>query len=176
MLEWLSARPFAEALRASEGAPSWASGICRAVEALFRRIATDPALARAAFLDAFAAGPVTTEHRAMIMRGFAEVLARRAPADRRPSPVVAEAIVGSVWSIAHRHVVQGRQKLLPGCWARAAFVAMAPIIGAEEANAAILVEQSSLPRGLHRAATGRSLDYRAPTGEARPVVAGRVAT
>jgi AcrR family transcriptional regulator len=176
MLEWLSASALAEALRESEAAPSWASGICRAVDVLFRRVATDPALARAAFLDAFAAGTATAEHRATIMRGFADVLARRAPAEGRPNPVVAEAIVGAVWSIAHRHVVQGRQKALPASWARAAFVAIAPIIGAEEARVAILAEQGSSARRLRRAATERPRSYRTSTGEARLVVAGRVAT
>jgi AcrR family transcriptional regulator len=140
MLEWLSADALAEALRQSEGAPTWGSSVCRVVEALFRRIASDPELARAAFLDAFAAGQVVAERRAAIMRGFANVLAQRAPVGGVPSPVVAEAIVGSVWSIAHRYVAGGRQKMLPVAWPRAAFVAMAPIIGAEEALAAIRAE------------------------------------
>ena len=153
MLEWLSADAFAEALRASEGAASWELSVCRVVESLFCRIAADPALARAAFLEAFTsgpvqatalveAGPVAAERRAALMRGFAEVFAQRAPAARRPSPVVAEATVGSVWSIAHRYVVEGRQRKLPIAWARAAFVAMTPVVGAEAARAAILAAET----------------------------------
>jgi AcrR family transcriptional regulator len=144
-LEWLSADALAEALRASEGASSWESSVCRVVPALFFRIASDPVLARSAFVDAFAEGAEMVEQRAAVMRGFAEVLARRAPAGRRPNPVVAEAIVGSVWSIAHRYVVQGRRKMLPIAWTRAAFVAMAPIVGAEAALAAILAEEGAAP-------------------------------
>jgi AcrR family transcriptional regulator len=142
-LGWLSADALAEALRASEGASSWESSVCRVVQALFCRIASDPVLARSAFLDAFTEGPEMVEQRAAVMRGFAEVLARRAPPGRRPSPVVAEAIVGSVWSIAHRYVVGGRQGMLPVAWTRGAFLAMAPIVGAEEALAAILAEQGA---------------------------------
>jgi AcrR family transcriptional regulator len=146
MLEWLSAHALAEALRESEDAPSWGSGVSRAVGVLFRRLATDPALARAAFLDSFAVGPAGAERRAAIMRGFADLLARRAPAERRPSPLVAEAIVGSVWSIARRYVASGRRELLPASSTRAAFVALAPIIGAEAAVATICVEHDSHAR------------------------------
>jgi AcrR family transcriptional regulator len=142
MLEWLSADALAEALRESEGASSWGSSVCRVIEALFCRIASDPELARAAFLDAFAVGPAVTERRVAIVRGFADVLAQRAPAAGAPGPVVAEAIVGSVWSIAHRYVAQGREKRLPAAWPRAAFVAMAPILGAEVALAAIRAEDA----------------------------------
>ncbi len=68
------------------------------------------------------------------------------PIEGRPSPVVAEAIVGSIWSIAHRHFAEGRLKVLPDCWPRAAFVAMAPVIGAEEALAAVRsVSDSEVP-------------------------------
>lgn len=144
MLDRLSAGLLAEALRESESAASWASGICRAMRALLGRIASERALARAAFLDVLAAGPAVAERRAELMRGFTDIFVRRAPAAGRPSPLVAEAIVGSVWAIAHRHVAEGRQRALPACWPRAAFVAMAPVVGAEEALAAILAEQGGM--------------------------------
>lgn len=175
MLEWLSASALAEALRESEAASSWAGGVCRAVEALLCRISSDPALARAAFLDAFALDPATAEHRAMIIRGFADVLARRAPVDKRPSPVVAEAIVGSIWSIAHRHVVEGRQKTLKLCWARAAFIALAPILGAEEALAAIRAEQDASTLRPSQATAGRSGARRKSEAEVQPALAAAVA-
>ncbi len=137
VLDRLSAAVLTEALRDSESAESWEDGICLAIRALFTRIALDPGLARTAFLDAFAAAPEIAGRRAAVMRGFADAFARRAPAEGRPSPVVAEAIVGSIWSVAHRHVAEGRQEALRDCWPRAAFVAMAPVIGAEEALAAV---------------------------------------
>lgn len=149
MLDRLGAGLLAEVLRESESAASWASGICRAMRTLFGRIASERALARSAFLDVFAAGPVVAERRAAVMRGFADVFVRRAPAAGRPSPLVAEVIIGSVWAIAHRHVVEGRQKSLPACWPRAAFVAMAPVIGAEEALVAILAERDGVAAHRH---------------------------
>jgi AcrR family transcriptional regulator len=141
LLDWLSTRALVDALRESEGAPTWAAGVCRAVEAVFHRLAGDPGLARAAFLDVFATGPVGAERLAAILRSFAETLVRQAPATARPSPLVAEAIVGAVWSIAHRHIVRGQGTRLPASSARAAFVVLASILGPEAALAAIVAER-----------------------------------
>jgi AcrR family transcriptional regulator len=141
MLEWLSADALAEALRESEGAASWAGSIYRAVRCLFHRVAADAALARAAFLDAVAIGPVGYERRIAIMRGFARTLSKRAPTQGQPDPLVAEAIVGSIWSIAYRHVASGKQEQLPAWSPVAAFVASAPIVGADASLLAIVDEQ-----------------------------------
>jgi AcrR family transcriptional regulator len=143
MLEWLSADALAEALRMTEEASSWAGGVFRAVDAIFGRLASDSTLARAAFLDGFAVGPADAERRTAILRGFADVLIRRTPMDRRPSPLVAEAIVGSVWSIAHRSFMFGEPRSLPASSTRAAFLVLAPILGAEQAIAAILAERGT---------------------------------
>ncbi len=141
MLEWLCADAFAAALRDGVGAPSWGSGVYRAVRSLLWRIATDPALARAAFLDVFAVGPVGYERRAAILRGFARSLMTRAPADGRPSTLVAEAIVGSIWSLAHRHVLAGRRDHLPALVPCAALLATAPIVGGAPSLALIAAEE-----------------------------------
>jgi AcrR family transcriptional regulator len=148
LLDWLSTRALVDASRASEGAPTWAAGVCRAVEAVFYRLAGDPGLARAAFLDVFATGPVGATRLAALLRCFAEALVRQAPAPARPSPLVAEAIVGAVWSIAHRHILRGQRTRLPAASARATFVVLASILGPEEALAAILAERDRRPRAL----------------------------
>jgi hypothetical protein len=105
------------------------------------RVATDPALARAAFVDAFALGPAGHERRAALLRGFAHSLVTRSPANRRPPTSVAEAIVGSIWSLVQRQVMAGRRAHLPALVPGAAFLAMAPVIGAEPALALIAAEQ-----------------------------------
>lgn len=141
MLEWLSVDALAEALRKADGAPSWGSSVHRTVRSLFCRIAADPAFARAAFLDVLALGPRGYQRRAEILRGFAHSLAERAPVAGMPSAVVSEAIVGSVWSIARRHVVTGNRHLLPTSAPLATFLVTAPIIGAEESLAAVEAER-----------------------------------
>ncbi|MBS1845533.1 MAG: helix-turn-helix transcriptional regulator [Actinobacteria bacterium] len=141
MLEWLSADALAEALREAEGAPSWGASVYRAVRSVFRRIAVDQALGQAAFVDVLTLGPPVYQRRAEIMRGFAHSLAERAPAVGKPRPLAFEAMVGSVWSIARRHVVSGSRHLLPGSAPTGTFLLTAPIIGAEEAMAVIAAEQ-----------------------------------
>jgi AcrR family transcriptional regulator len=151
LLAWLRARILPAAVGECEGAAGWARGVYRALDAFFVGIAAEPGLARAAFLDAFAGGPREIECEVAIMRGFAESLARRAPAGLGVSPTAVEAIVGSVWSLARLHAMQGRERLLPASSGRAAFIALAPIVGAEAAVAAILTEHE--PGRQHDRAT-----------------------
>jgi AcrR family transcriptional regulator len=135
--EFLGARALARALRESEGAATWPESVFRAVQSLFCQVAEDRTVARVAFVGAFAAGATGIDRRTALMRGFADFLARRAPSARRPSPLVAEAIVGSIWSMAHRQVAKDQAHQLPALSARAAFLALAPIVGAEVAMAAV---------------------------------------
>ena len=140
-LELLSVQALARTLRDSEDAPDWSSAVCRAIGSLLDQVARDPVFARVAFVEVFAAGPAGAQRRAALMRSFAEVLARRAPRSRRPSPLVAEAIVGAVWGIVHHHVVHGRARALPVLAGHAAYIVLAPIIGAQRAIEAILAER-----------------------------------
>jgi AcrR family transcriptional regulator len=137
-LEHQMAEALAGAIRASQSGPDWASGVCLSVRALFCRVAEDPAFARAAFLEPFAAGPGGLERRAALIRGLAGVLVRRVPADRRPDSLVAEAIVGSVWTLVQRQVARGHAKRLPTLAGHGAFLALAPIVGASQALEAIV--------------------------------------
>jgi AcrR family transcriptional regulator len=146
-LELMSAEAMARALRESEGAPDWPQALCRSVRALLCQIAEDPVFASAAFEAVYAVGPSGTRRRAGLMRSFANVLARRAPEGARPSPLIAEAIVGSVWSIAHRYVVHDRASVLPSLWPHASYLALAPIVGAEAAAQAIRAELGDEERG-----------------------------
>lgn len=146
-LQLLSAAALAQALRDSAGAPDWPSAVCRVGRSIFEQIACDRAFARAAFVEVFAAGPDGVDSRATLMRSFASLLERRAPPGRRPSPLVAEAIVGAVWSFAHRHVVRGRAPALASLWGRAALLVLAPVVGAEQALEAIGREHANLDSG-----------------------------
>jgi len=132
-LEFLSARAFARAIRESNTASSWAAGVCLAIRSLSLQVATDRALAHAAFVDRPAASPASRDRRAELMRAFADVLFRRAPSDCKLTMLAAEAIVGAVWSLLQRQVNKGRPDRLPALSGRAAFLVLAPIIGADAA-------------------------------------------
>jgi AcrR family transcriptional regulator len=142
-LELMSVEAVARALRESEDAPDWATALCRSMRALLCQIAEDPVFARCAFVAIYVAGSSGTRRRADLMRSFAALLARRAPEGNKPSALVAEAIVGSIWSIAHRHVVHDRVLMLPSLWPQATYLALAPIVGAQAALETITSELGS---------------------------------
>ena len=139
-LELLCVQALADALRESRDAEDWPTGVCRATRALLCQIAEDRVFARTAFVESVAAGPAGAGRRTALIRGFAGALLRRAPTEGRPSPLVAEAIVGSVWSIANRAAAEERTGQLPLLAGHVSFLLLAPVIGATAAHEAILAE------------------------------------
>lgn len=142
-LELFSAQVLARAMRASRDAPDWGTGVCRATHSILCQVAADPDFATAAFVEASAAGSPGSERRSRLVRAFAGVLQRRAPSDRQPSSLVAEAIVGGVWSMVHRYVVDGRAQSLPSLSGHAAYLALAPVLGAAQAHEVIVSEYAA---------------------------------
>jgi AcrR family transcriptional regulator len=138
-LELMSIEAVARARQESKDAGDWATELCRSVRALLCQIGEDPVFARAAFIAVYAAEP-SGRRRADLMRSFATLLTQRAPVGSKPSALVAEAIVGSIWSIAHRLVVHDRALVLPSLWPHASYLVLAPIVGAEQAAQAIRAE------------------------------------
>ncbi|MBS1886822.1 MAG: TetR/AcrR family transcriptional regulator [Actinobacteria bacterium] len=139
-LELMGTESLARAMRTGEGAADWPATVCRSIQAMLCHIAEDPVFARAAFVAVYSIGPSGTPRRAELMRAFAAILIRQAPEGAKPSAVVAEAIVGSVWSIAHCHVLHHRARVLPSLAGYASYLALAPIVGAERALDAIAAE------------------------------------
>ena len=132
-LELLTAEALAGALRDAQSAPDWPTGVQRAIATLMRRAAHDRAFARIAFVEVLAAGPAGLERGEGLLRSLAELLLRYSPRAQRPSPLAAEAAVGAIWEIIHHHVAQRTVQQLPGLAGCAAYMVLAPAIGAEEA-------------------------------------------
>jgi AcrR family transcriptional regulator len=147
-LELLSAQALAGAARTARGAPDWPSAVRRAAGSLMRHIAGDPVFARCAFVEILAAGAAGAACRERLLRRLAELIERAAPCTA--GPVVAEAIVGGVWNIVHHHVARDAAYALPGLADHVAYIALAPLIGAEQAARTIL--------------DGRSADREWPSG------------
>ena len=132
-LELLTAEALAAALRGAQGAADWPSGVRRAIATLMRHIAHDGVFARVAFLEVLAVGPAGVERGEGLLRGLADLLLRHAPPTQRPTPLAAEASVGAIWEMARHHVANRTTGRLPDLAGYAAYVALAPAIGAEEA-------------------------------------------
>jgi AcrR family transcriptional regulator len=116
----------------------WWQAIRAGLTALLQRIADDPVFTRIAFVDVFSVGPAGIARRSNLIQNFRDLLLRRAPEAGRPSELVAEAIVGAVWEIAHHYVVRGANHLLPRLTDHATYLVLAPMIGAEEAMERLL--------------------------------------
>jgi AcrR family transcriptional regulator len=135
-LELLSAQALARVARAGRAAPDWPSTVRVTAGSLMRHIAEDPVFARCAFVEIFAAGAAGAACRERLLRCLAELIERAATP--RATPLVAEAIVGAVWSIVHHQVVCDAAHVLPCLTDHVAYIALAPLIGADRAARTIL--------------------------------------
>lgn len=131
--ELVGAEALVRALRESGDTLDWAACVCRVLAALIAQAAGDPVLARIAFAEILVAGVPGIERRASLVRGFAAFLARRVPRSCRPGPVTAEAIVGSVWGLVGHAALHSHSRELHSLAPYAAYLALAPILGANRA-------------------------------------------
>ena len=114
----------------------WRQGIKAALRVLLGYLASEPSFAHLALIetlsatqrssDRFYAGVST--YAQMLIPGFELV-----PENARPAAITVEAIVGGISELCLRYAAEGRIHELPGAERDAAFVALAPFIGAEEA-------------------------------------------
>jgi AcrR family transcriptional regulator len=137
-LELRAAEVLATALRAMQSAEDWAGAVQLGIGALLAQIASEPTLAPLAFIEIFTVGPAGVELREAILKRIEALFVRHAPEGRRPSGVVTEAIVGAVWGLIYDRVVRGEAQRLGEVSEHASFIALAPVLGAEQAVEKIL--------------------------------------
>jgi len=136
----LAAEAFARILAAGRFAAatgSWPAVVRASVAALLDWCVREPALARAAFVEAFRGGPDIQLRTRYLLAGFANLLRRSAPERRRPSAVVAEGIVAAIWGVLHDYVAGDSIDRMPELADHLSFIVLAPAIGAEDAIEAL---------------------------------------
>jgi AcrR family transcriptional regulator len=146
-LEHRTERALAYAAPAGAAGETWPGGLHRALHALCAYIAADPAFARLGFIEVFAPGPDGMLCRERLIAGLADSFRASAPAAQRPSALAAEASVGAIWGIVHRHIAGGHAHDLPRITPTLSYVALAPAIGAEQAVREITVEHKAMREG-----------------------------
>jgi AcrR family transcriptional regulator len=131
----LAAEALARILAAARAttAGSWPAVVRASLAALLDWLAREPALARAAFVEAFRSGPDTQVRTGYLISGFAGLLRRSAPAAVRPSEVLAEGIVAAVWGVLHDYVASGSIDRLGQLTDQLSYIVLAPTIGAQSA-------------------------------------------
>jgi AcrR family transcriptional regulator len=131
-LDLLAAEALASVVRAARPAgDDWTEAVRLGLAGLLDHVAAHPEFGQVMFVEIFAAGPAAIDRRMQLMDSFADLLGTPVPSSQRPSQPVAEAIAGAIWGILHHHVVRGTTHRLPGLRDHAAYMVLAPLVGAD---------------------------------------------
>jgi AcrR family transcriptional regulator len=130
----------------------WPDGVPAALTAFFNFLAFRPALGHLVMVGANAVGPRALELREAGLRPLFEIFSRATVRAPHAPPVWFEAIAGAVYHLAYTTLKRGEAAELPALAPIAAYLALAPFLGAEVAS--------------ELAHTGRS--DRSPGSEANP--------
>jgi AcrR family transcriptional regulator len=116
-------------------AQDWPEAIRQAVGTLCEQIGGDPVFARAGFVEVFA--PAAMQWRAGLISRITTAYYASAPADSTVSELEVEASVGAIWGLLHHYISTGRRRRLPAMADLLAYIALAPVLGGQEAVEAI---------------------------------------
>lgn len=123
--------------RAFATQPDWRLGVREGISALFDFLASEPAFAHLALVEALTATRRTTERSASGVAAYAEMLIPGAEAASELAlspPVAIEAIAGGLFELCLTYALQGHIESLPELLPRATYFALAPFIGPEPAG------------------------------------------
>jgi AcrR family transcriptional regulator len=121
---------------AYDAEPDWRTAIRAAISALFDFLASEPAFAHLALVDARVATDRTAERASKGVSVYAQLLMPGFEAARGrngPPAVAVEAIVGGIFELCLSYTLQGRAEVLSELVPRATYFALAPFVGPEEA-------------------------------------------
>jgi AcrR family transcriptional regulator len=122
--------------RAYSSQEKWPNAVRAAIAALFRFLASEPAFAHIALVDAKTATSRTGERSNAGVSAFAQLLLPgmdNIPEDARPPAVIIEAIAGGIFELCLHQALQRRIHELPGQAVAATYIALAPFLGAAQA-------------------------------------------
>ncbi|HEV7586439.1 MAG TPA: TetR/AcrR family transcriptional regulator [Solirubrobacteraceae bacterium] len=114
----------------------WRLGVRAGIGALIEFLASEPAFAHLALVDAMIATPLTAERSNVGVGSFAQMLVpaqEEAPGQNPRPPVTIEAIAGGVFELFLHHTLMGTMGEVSELTAAATYVALAPFIAPEEA-------------------------------------------
>jgi AcrR family transcriptional regulator len=123
--------------RAYAAQPDWRTAVHAGIAALLHFLASEPAFAHLALIDALTATARTAEQSRAGVSEFARMLLpglEEAPDHARRPAVVIQAIAGGIFELCLHWAVEGRIHDLPELTSEATYIALAPFIGAEEAS------------------------------------------
>jgi len=146
-LDLIGLEAMTSAAAASRSVGDGVRGAYREIAALLEYVAEDPVLRGLILVYAFADDATVVERRERMLKRYVSLLVSRLTRRLQPPCVVAEATVGALWGIIRCYVVSGAAYMLPALAGQAAYVVLAPIVGAEAAVRAIDAEEDSIQSG-----------------------------
>jgi AcrR family transcriptional regulator len=123
--------------RAHDAAADWPHAVRAGIVALLEFLATEPAFAHMALVDALIATPRTAERSYKGTVRYAELLApgfAEAPEGKKPPSVTIEAIAGGIFELCLTYTVQGHVRELTELAPWVTYFALAPFVGPEVAG------------------------------------------
>jgi len=132
-LDSAGAQTLAIALPAGRRAEDWPHGVRAALGALCAFGATEPDLLWLTAVGLQAAGPTALDQRERINNQLRGALAPGFDLAPERKPIVADAVIGAVWALLQKQIVDGGPQSLPKIAPLASYMALAPFIGAERA-------------------------------------------
>jgi AcrR family transcriptional regulator len=130
-----SAQMLAAALPAFRRADGWACSVRDTQEAMFRFAAEEPEYARLGAVEMYAAGARALEQRETVAESMETLLAFGFELAPDTPPLVAEAVGGALYALLYDFVKDKGPERLLELMPTAAYVTLAPFLGAEEAYA-----------------------------------------
>jgi len=119
--------------RALLQAPKWQAGVEVAIASLFGFLASEPAFAHLAAVEAPIAAPEAISRSARHLSAYAALLLAGAPKSRKPPGVISEATSASLHETVFAGAANGFSQPLTGECRRFAYVVLAPHLGPERA-------------------------------------------
>lgn len=117
------------------GESGWREGIRAALCSLLTVMDERPALAWLCLVEAFGAGEVVMRLRAEVVAELAQAIddARALGHSRRPPQLTAEGVVGGVFAVLHRRVIEQREEPLVGLLGQLMSIIVLPYLGSQAA-------------------------------------------
>lgn len=130
-----SAQMLATTLPAFRRAPDWPHAVRGAFGSMFAFCAAEPEYTTLGAVDVYAAGKRALAQRDRVMESMEALLVPGYERKPDASPIAAEAIGGAIYSMIYDQVKRGGAESMQEIAPLAAYVTLAPFIGAEEACA-----------------------------------------
>lgn len=121
------------AMPAARRAPDWPNAIRAAIGGACAFYASEPDLARLAVVEIYAAGPTALTQRERRFGAFLELLEPAFATAPHTKPIVADLVLGAVWTLVYEQIVTEETESLPQVAPLATYMILSPFLGGEEA-------------------------------------------